>query len=113
MSLSATKNDQGGIESMVSDSKATEKRMYTTGSDICPVKLLKHLIEKSDPSSTHLFNQYLRESVVKPEMKTWYSPKSLSKGTFAGFVFDICNAKAYWKWNPTSTPVFLDLVIES
>ena len=86
------KNDQGGIESMVSDSKATEKRMYTTGSDICPVKLLKHLIEKSDPSSTHLFNQYLRQSVVKPEIKTWYSPKSLSKRTFAGFLNDICNA---------------------
>ena len=87
-----TKTEQGGIQSMVAESKTTEKRMYATGTDLCPVKLLKHLINKSDPKSTHLFTQYLTEAVVNPDRNIWFSQKSLAKRTFSNFLGDICTA---------------------
>ena len=47
------KNFQGGLGS---DEAPADKRMYATDSVFCPVKMLKLLINKTDPAATHLFN---------------------------------------------------------
>ena len=49
------KNHQGGLAEADSH---TDKRMYAVNTTCCPVKLLRLLIDRTDKSATHLFNQY-------------------------------------------------------
>ncbi|XP_021359223.1 uncharacterized protein LOC110454170 [Mizuhopecten yessoensis] len=92
------KNIQGGL----SHSGENGKRMYASGNSKCPVKMLKRLIEKTDPTATSLFNQFDKSAVMKPiESAIWYTNKSLSKRTFAKFMSNICvAAKIDKKYTP-------------
>lgn len=90
------KNYQGGILSAETDSK----RMYATGGKICPLKMLRLLINKTDPAATHLFNQYRKESLSCPlTSDIWFVNKPLAKCTFTKFLTDICRAALH-------TPLF-------
>lgn len=71
-----------------------DKRMYSCPeSPSCPVKMLKLLLKKTDSRATSLFNQYSKESSMSPMTTSiWYTPKSVSKRTFARFLTQICKA---------------------
>lgn len=86
------KNNQGGLSSLVNAQEATEKRMYATGTGLCPVKMLKYLIDKTDKKCTHLFNKYLQEAELKPNLEIWFCPVPLAKRTFSKFLADICKS---------------------
>ena len=58
------KNHQGGLGNVEMNA---DKRMYATGADTCPVKMLKLLISKTDGSASSLFNQYMKEAVSLPK----------------------------------------------
>ncbi|XP_069131278.1 uncharacterized protein [Argopecten irradians] len=86
------KNYQGGIHS---DEAPQDKRMYSTGTASCPVKMLKLLISKSDTvdGPCALFTQYKRNAVESPSThEFWYTRKPLSKRTFSNFLADICKS---------------------
>lgn len=69
------------------------KCMYATGTQTCPVKLLKLLIEKTDKSATSLFNKYKIESVAFPRSTAiWYSDSPLKRRTFSNFMKDMSKA---------------------
>ncbi|XP_033739255.1 uncharacterized protein LOC117326606 [Pecten maximus] len=57
------KNLQGGLSSSECSSG---KRMYATGTNDCPIRMLKLLLEKTDKSATSLFNQYNRDALGNP-----------------------------------------------
>ncbi|XP_060083742.1 uncharacterized protein LOC132562993 [Ylistrum balloti] len=82
-------NHQSGSRGMLHD-----KRMYSVPeSSSCPVKMLRLLLEKTNVNATHLFNQYNKEACLTPGISNiWYTPKPLSKRTFARFLSDICKA---------------------
>lgn len=58
-------NHQGGLEHVEMN---IDKRMYATGTDTCPVKMLKLLIEKTDESATSIFNKYTNDAVSLPNI---------------------------------------------
>lgn len=61
-----------------------DKRMYATGTDTCPVKMFKLLIEKNDESATCLFNKYTSDAVSLPNSTSkWFINAPLQK-TSAG-----------------------------
>jgi hypothetical protein len=68
--------------------------------ELCPVKMLKLLIEKTDPLATKLFNQYEYTAVTMPKStQYWFVNKPLSKRTFSTFLPDICqHAKTRGKY---------------
>ena len=76
--------------------------MYATGTDTCPVRMLKLLISKTTPTATHLFNQFHKESEITPTNDVWYTNKPLSKRTFANFLPDICKAANVKRYTPHS-----------
>lgn len=70
-----------------------DKRMYATGTDTCPVKMFKLLIEKNDESATCLFNKYTSDAVSLPNSTSkWFINAPLQKRTFSNFMKDICRA---------------------
>ncbi|XP_033753923.1 uncharacterized protein LOC117337183 [Pecten maximus] len=94
------KNMQGGLTHAGGDGG---KRMYAHYDNAtCPVKMLKMLMEKTDPTATSLFNQFDKSASLKPkESAIWYTSKGLSKRTFAKFLSDICvAAKVVKKYTP-------------
>ncbi len=58
------KNAQGGL---ASDDAPSDKRMYATGLDSCPVQALRLLIETSDPNSEALFNHCNKDALISPD----------------------------------------------
>ena len=66
------------------------RRMYATGGDTCPLKMLKLLIEKTEETAQFLFNKYRTENLCNliPTLK-WFHDAPLSKSTFATFIKDI------------------------
>ena len=48
------KNWQGGLDGK---ENSTDKRMYATGTEQCPVRSLKSLMAKTASNATSLFNQ--------------------------------------------------------
>ncbi|XP_061191033.1 uncharacterized protein LOC133199203 [Saccostrea echinata] len=69
----------------------SDTRMYATKSAICPVKMLKFFLSKTDGDATKLFNKYERDAVNCPKgNKIWYNSKPLYKGSFRKFLPDIC-----------------------
>jgi hypothetical protein len=84
------KNWQGGLGT---NDAPSGKRMYSTGTENCPVNMLQLLIEKTDKNATSLFNQYNREAVFSPSTTAvWFADKALSKRSFGNFLGDICKA---------------------
>ena len=79
------KNYQDGL---VSKEAESDKRMYATGDDLCPVAMLQLLIKKTDPNAQMLFNHF--EACQSPDRSYWYTTKPLAKRTFATFMPDIC-----------------------
>ncbi|XP_069102851.1 uncharacterized protein [Argopecten irradians] len=71
-----------------------DKRMYSCAeSSSCPVKMLKLLLQRTDPKATYLFNHYNRFAAASPlKSKIWYSLQPLSKRAFVGFLPGICKA---------------------
>ena len=69
----------------------SDKRMYSTGLNNCPVKLLKSLIRRTDNNAPFLFNQCVKEAIAQPTIhEIWYTTKSLGKTSFKSFMADIC-----------------------
>ncbi|XP_061190635.1 uncharacterized protein LOC133198585 [Saccostrea echinata] len=66
------------------------KRIYALESDngICPVKLLKLLIKKTDNNATLFFNQYSKEISLGAEK--WYSASPLQRTTFTSILPKLC-----------------------
>ena len=82
------KNCQGGLGSKEAES---DKGMYATGGDLCPVAMLQLLIKKTDPNAQMLFNHFINEACQSPDRTMiWYTTKPLAKRTFASFMPDIC-----------------------
>lgn len=82
------KNYQGGINS---DEANPDKRMYATGTETCPIKLLKFFINKTDENASHLFNKISPPAKEYPNLcDTWYTKSSLGKTTFTNFLPDLC-----------------------
>lgn len=70
-----------------------DKRMFATGTDTCPVKMLKFLIEKTDESATSLFNKYTNDALSLPNSTSkWFINAPLQKRTFSNFMKDISKA---------------------
>lgn len=84
------KNFQGGL---TSTHNISDKRMYATGGTICPVKMLRLLINKTHKNAESLFNQYNKETLCNPrDNEIWYTPKPLAKRSYLHFLSDICKA---------------------
>ncbi|XP_062590519.1 uncharacterized protein LOC134252097 [Saccostrea cucullata] len=82
------KNFQGGLGT---EEAPSDKRMYTTGSETCPIKMLKLLINKTDDTATHLFNQYNKAVFEFPSITSiWFVNKPLTKRTLTNFMSEIC-----------------------
>lgn len=81
------KNFQGGL---YSDDFHRDKRMYATGGDLCPVKMLKLLISRTSPDSQSLFNSMTNEALKFPQLcNIWYKNSPIQKRSFSGFMPDI------------------------
>lgn len=84
-----SKTNQGGFETFYKNF-SNDKRMYATGTDTCPVKMLQLMISKTDKNAKFLFNQYHKDAAKFPSDDVWYSTKHLAKRTFARFMSEIC-----------------------
>jgi len=68
-----------------------EKRIYATGSPLCPVKILKFFRTKLNSKATMLFSRLDINVLPNPEQfTTWYSEKPLSKRSLVNFMKNIC-----------------------
>lgn len=83
------KNFQGGLNK---EEAPSDRRMYATGQNNCPVKMLKLLINRTEPSAKSLFNVCVKDALTNSKLQYWYSSKPLVKRTFANFMADICKA---------------------
>ena len=86
------KNHHGGL---LNEKTPLDKRMYATGSQSCPVKSLKLLIEKTPLESTSLFNHCSKEALESPDSEQyWFKNKAVKPYQLSKFLSDICqNAK--------------------
>lgn len=86
------KNWQGGL---ANKETSGDKRMYETGDDNCPVKLLKLFLSKTDPNAEALFNQCKKEAMESPSREEiWFTSKAVKPYQFTKFMRDISkNAK--------------------
>lgn len=81
------KNYQGGI---TSDEYNADKRMYATLTENCPVKILKHFMQRTPENATHLFNRIDKFAMEHPDCcDTWYTASPLGKSSFTNFLPDI------------------------
>ena len=81
------KNYQGGL-SNVEDS--SDKRMYATGMNNCPVKMLKIFLSKTDKNAVSLFNKCVKDALINPKIQgIWYTSEKLSLNTFKNFMKDV------------------------
>ena len=84
------RNFQGGIGS---DEAPAGKRLFEVpGSDVCPVKMLRLLMRKTDSTAISLFNSCFKEALTNTESDFWYSSKLLAKKTFSG----LCQMCSSW-----------------
>lgn len=84
------KNFQGGIRS---EEAPSGKRIYEVPeSEICPVKMLRLLLSKTDSSALSLFNSCFKDALHNPSADLWYTSKPLAKRSFSGFMSDICKS---------------------
>lgn len=84
------KNFQGGIRS---EEALSGKRIYEVPeSEICPVKMLRLLLSKTDSSALSLFNSCFKDALHNPSADLWYTSKPLAKRSFSGFMSDICKS---------------------
>lgn len=54
------KNYQGGIHKLEA---LNDKRMYETGNETCPMKMLKFFLSITDPKASHLFNKCVKDAI--------------------------------------------------
>lgn len=81
------KNRQSSVDEFAMQ---TEKRMYATGGDSCPVMMLRLLLEKTEPTATSLFNKVFHDAVTLPKScSIWYRNSQLSKRTISNFMRDM------------------------
>lgn len=81
------------------DEVLSDRRMYATGSEICPVAMLKLLIRKTDTKAEMLFNKASKEARLNPAaFSLWYTDIPLSKRTYSSFMADICRASNTSGW---------------
>lgn len=80
------KNWQGGLDTREASS---DKRMYANISEKCPVKDLKLLIEKTDPTAESLFNHCSKDASISPDERIWYTTKSVKQYQFSRFMSDV------------------------
>ena len=82
------KNRQGGL---LNEEAPSDKRMYATENESCPVKSLKLLIEKTPPESTSLINHCTKEALASPDSEQyWYLNKPVRPYQYSKFMKDIC-----------------------
>jgi len=60
------KNHQGGVDEKLKET--SDKRMYATGTNTCPVKYVKIFLQKCDKAAKALFTQCSKESLRFPEL---------------------------------------------
>ncbi|KAK3087435.1 hypothetical protein FSP39_005881 [Pinctada imbricata] len=72
--------------------KSTKRRvMYATGGRLCPVKMLRLLIEKSEPECKKLFNQFNSDAIHNPQnRKYWFVAKPIVMSSTKIFMPNIC-----------------------
>mgnify|MGYP003685834577 CR=1 FL=1 len=57
-----------------SDEAPAGKRLHDVpGSDVCPIKMLRLLMSKTDSTATSLFNSCFKEALTNAESYLWYS----------------------------------------
>lgn len=84
------KNYQGGIHKLEA---LNDKRMYETGNETCPVKMLKFFLSKTDPNASHLFNKCVKDAISYPkDCNIWYTADPMKKRSYVNFLPDICKA---------------------
>ncbi|PIK46305.1 hypothetical protein BSL78_16837 [Apostichopus japonicus] len=83
----ATKNHPGDLRK----DNETEKRMYATGNDNCPVKMLKLYLSKLNPKCEHLF-QRPNSSFTKGKEQKWYNNVPVGKNTLGNMMKEISKA---------------------
>ncbi|XP_061190634.1 uncharacterized protein LOC133198584 [Saccostrea echinata] len=68
-----------------------DKRLYAVapGSGVCPVKLLRLLIKKTDKNAIRLFNNY-RKDVWLDVNEEWFTAKPIAKRTFGTILPNLC-----------------------
>lgn len=87
------KNKQGGLGNI--EAPCSDKRMYSTQDDRCPVDALRRFLSKTDHRAQSLFNNCIPEAMSSPQtVEIWYSTKPLKQYQFTRFMGDISrNAK--------------------
>ncbi|XP_069137816.1 uncharacterized protein [Argopecten irradians] len=87
------KNKQGGLNS--TEAPCSDKRMYATDSETCPVKALRKFLSKTPPNAPYVFNNCNKTAMVSPTTSPfWYTDKPLKQYQFGRFMGDISrNAK--------------------
>jgi len=82
------KNWQGGLDG---GEAASDKRMYAVvDSEKCPVRNLKLLLDKTDPTATSLFNHCSKDALISPDEESiWYTTKPVKQYQFSRFMSDI------------------------
>jgi len=82
------KNFQGGLES---EDSPSDKRMYATQTDTCPVAALRLLLERTDQSATSLFNHCSKPAMLSPQNTSiWYTDHPVKPYQFTRLMGDIC-----------------------
>ncbi|KAL3866008.1 hypothetical protein ACJMK2_043349 [Sinanodonta woodiana] len=83
------KNHQGGVDAKLEET--SDKRMYSTGTNTCPVKSVKNFLQKCDKEAKALFTQCSKESLKSPEFADkWYTCEPVKPKQFSSFMPDIC-----------------------
>lgn len=71
----------------------SDKRMYATNTETCPVKMLKFFIDKNDKYASRLFNKISIHAKKYPAIcDIWYTTSSVGKSSFCEFFPDLCKA---------------------
>lgn len=94
------KNFQGGLQS---DEAPADKRLYAIpDSPLCPLKMLRLLMSKTEKGATQLFNVCLKDALSCPSAcDIWYTSKPLQKQSFRCFMKDISkSAKCQNSYTP-------------
>ena len=82
-------------KALLSEEASMNRVLYATGSETCPVKSLKLLIEKTPPECGSLFNNCSDEALKNPDSQQyWYRDRAIKSYQFVKFMSKICeNAK--------------------
>ncbi|KAK3106038.1 hypothetical protein FSP39_011471 [Pinctada imbricata] len=80
------KNHQGGIDF----NECSDKRMYSSGDESCPVKSLRELMSRTEEGAISLFNHCVKQALKTPKsMDKWFTTTPVKPYQFSTFMKDI------------------------